>query len=120
MRTLLLETFYFISGGSGFVNREGLEIIVFILVIGSTLGLAILTSANHLIVLLMLLEVVLVTLSLGFALLSVTWFGTVGLFFSYILLILIGGESALALSVVTAYFFVEQQVAVEFIRKLKG
>jgi len=117
---VIFLTYYFNSLEGVFAFNKEIEAIIFMGLAGGIIITVLSLGFQHLIVLLMLLEVGLVILSLGIAILGVTWFGTVGLLFSYVLLILVGGESALALAVVTSYFFVEQQVAVEFVNKLKG
>jgi NADH:ubiquinone oxidoreductase subunit K len=75
---------------------------------------------KNLIVVFMCIEAFIVTISYIFLVSSVFFIGVLGFFFSYLLLVIAGAESALALSIVTAYFFIEQHINVEFVNKLKG
>jgi len=97
-------------------------LVVFALVI-HLLGvgfLGILLNQNHLITLLMFMELVLMTVAFGFTLVSVMFGGQGGFILMFLLLVVAGVESALALSLVTGYFFVENRVYIDQICKLKG
>lgn len=88
------------------------------IVIGGMLGLFFLHT--NLVVIFMCLEVVLVTLAFNFVISSCFFFGSLGFIFGYLLLIVAGAESAIALSVLTSYFFVEQNIFLDYVIRLKG
>jgi len=75
---------------------------------------------KNLVVIFMCIELIIVALAFNFILISFFYAGAFGLIFGYILLITAGAESALALSILTSYFFIEQHINVEFVSRLKG
>jgi len=82
--------------------------------------LGVIVSQNHLITLLMFMELILVAIAFFFTLTAVSFGGPGGFFFTYLLLVVAGVESALALSVITNYFFVENRIYGDQVMKLKG
>jgi NADH:ubiquinone oxidoreductase subunit K len=94
-------------------------LLAFGLVSGSAL-LGALFFPRNLIVFLMCLEVVLVAIAFAFIAVSLLFAGSSGLVFGYLLLVVAGAESALALALLTSYFFVEQHIQSEFVARLKG
>ena len=75
---------------------------------------------NNLIVFFMCLELVLVSFSFMFIISSYWFFGSSGLIFGYLILIVAGVESVIGLSILTIYFFVERNIFVEYMSRLKG
>lgn len=75
---------------------------------------------TNLIVMFMCFEIILVSIAFNFSLVSIFFAGSSGLIFAYLILIIAGAESALSLSILTSYFFVEQHIQIEFLTKLKG
>lgn len=83
-------------------------------------GFGIIMLHKNLIVVFMCIELVLVALAFNFFVSSVVFVGSFGFFFGYILLIVAGAESSLALALLTSYFFVENSINIETLKKLKG
>jgi NADH-quinone oxidoreductase subunit K len=83
-------------------------------------GVGIVLLHKNLIIVFMCVELILVALAFNFFLSSVVFVGSFGFFFGYLLLIIAGAESSLALAILTSYFFIEQSINVESVSKLKG
>lgn len=89
-----------------------------LVILFSTFGIVMMHK--NLIVVFMCIELFIVAVSFNFFLSAIFFAGSFGFFFGYLLLILAGAESSLALALLTSYFFVEQHISTEFVVKLKG
>jgi len=75
---------------------------------------------RNLIVVLMCIELLVVSLAFMFVFVALLYGSASGYLFGYLLLVVAGAESVIALSVLTFYFFVEQHIHIEFVQRLKG
>ena len=94
-------------------------LLALVLVTGSALA-GLVFFPRNLIVFLMCLEVATVAVASSFVVVSLIYGGSSGLVFGYFLLVAAGAESALALAVLTGYFFVEHHIQAELASRLKG
>jgi NADH-quinone oxidoreductase subunit K len=95
-----------------------ISLLTFIVISFAFLG--IIFMHKNLIVIFMCMELVIVAVAFHMVATSLFFAGSFGLVFGYLLLIVAGAESALALAILTAYFFIEQHIHVEFVYRLKG
>jgi len=77
-------------------------------------------NQNHLVTLLMFMELIMISLAFSFTEVAVMFGGLEGFVLTFLLLVIAGVESALVLSLVTNYFFVENKIYIDQISKLKG
>lgn len=89
-----------------------------LVILFATFGIIIMHK--NLIVVFMCIELFIVAVAFNFFLSAMFFAGSFGSFFGYLLLILAGAESSLALALLTSFFFVENNIATEFVVKLKG
>lgn len=83
-------------------------------------GFGIIFLYKNLIIVFMCVELFIVALAFNFFLSSTIFVGSFGFFFGYLLLIVAGAESSLALAILTSYFFYENSINIERVSKLKG